>query len=83
MKQNFPPNPHIPGNPLARPGNPDRITKTREDDVVNTGILFVFRGFSGFLRKFGFTGFSRISSDFSYKCFTIVLPGLKCFTKWS
>jgi hypothetical protein len=42
--------------------------------VANTGILFVFRGFRGLLRKIGFTGFSRISSDFTIICFTIVLP---------
>ena len=66
----------------GRETRPDHLLKKRVT-VVNTGILFVFRGFKGFQFHFRFPGFRRILSDFALICFTIVLPyGINVLPNW-
>ena len=45
----------------------------QEDDAGNGGILFVYRGFRLPEGGFGVSGYFRIFSDFTPKCFTHVL----------
>lgn len=52
---------------------PPESLRLEEDDAGNSGILFVYRGFALLEGGFGFSGFSRIFSDFYPKCFTHVL----------
>ena len=59
---------------------PPESLKKQEDDAGKGSILFVYRGFRLLEGGFGISGYFRIFSDFSPKCFTHVLQFYRCFT---
>ena len=59
---------------------PPESLKMKEGDAKKGGILFVYRGFRLLEGGFGISGYFRIFSDISPKCFTHVLQFYRCFT---